>query len=96
MEGFMMSQQRGLKVLMPNFGYNCLVLIVLQFLFLFYEVIFKNHCFFCFISLRKASFRVLKATLFKVLMILTVTPSKLKNKTHQLIDKVQDLGNKMS
>ena len=50
MEGFMMSQQSGLKVLnelrTPKFGYNFLLHAVLQFLFLFYAVIFKYHrCF---------------------------------------------------
>ena len=83
MEGFMMSQQSGLKVLMSNFGCNCLVRTVLQFLYLFYEVIFKYHCFFVLFRCEEPLFRVLKASLFKVLMILTVTPSKLKKKTHQ-------------
>ena len=49
METLMISQQSGLKVLnelrTPKFGYNFLVHSVLQFLFLFYAVIFKYHCF---------------------------------------------------
>ena len=95
MEGFMMSQQSGLKVLMPNFGYNCLVRTVLQFLFLFYEVIFKYHCFFVLFRCEAPLFRVLKASLFKVLLVLTVTPSILKKTKPIIIDKVQDLGNDM-
>lgn len=60
MEGFMMSRQSGLKVLnesrTPKFGYNFLVHTVLQFLFLFYAVIFFTA--FLFVSLRRASFPV--------------------------------------
>ena len=96
MEGFTMSQQSGLKVLMPNFGYNCAsVITVLQFLFLFYEVIFKYHCFFVLFRCEAPLFRVLKASLFKILLVLTVTPSKLKKTKPIIIDKVQDLGNEM-
>ena len=48
----------------PNFGYNCLARTVLQFLFLFYEVIFKYHCFFVLFRCEEPLFRVLKASLF--------------------------------
>ena len=67
MEGFMMSRQSGLKVLnesrTPKFGYNFLVHTVLQFLFLFYAIIFFTAFLFCFVAKSLFS-RVLKASLF--------------------------------
>ena len=70
MEGFMMSQQSSLKVLnelrTPKCGNNFLVHAVLQFLFLFYAVIFKYHRCFVFVCFRceEPLFRVLKASFF--------------------------------